>query len=107
MGSEILPDFSLLSADMIAEEVMQDLEGKERIEDEFQSQIEKLQSKLNVSIPNLKAFDQYTNIKQQETEELNKLEEAKKTEQKISRSFQEVHNQRYNLFMEVRFLHVL
>jgi len=107
MGSEILPDFSLLSADMIAEEVMQDLEGKERIEDEFQSQIEKLQSKLNVSIPNLKAFDQYTNIKQQETEELNKLEEAKKTEQKISRSFQELHNQRYNLFMEVRFLHVL
>lgn len=92
MGSEVLPDFILVSAEMISEKIMQDLEVKERIEDEFHSQIEELQSKLKGSFSNLEAFDQYTNMKEQEMEELSRLEEAKKTEQEISESFQDLHN---------------
>eukprot|EP00210_Caulerpa_lentillifera_P005542 g5301.t1 len=105
LGTEMVPDFSLLSAEIIAEEVVHDLMAKEQINNEFHSRINELQSELNRSVPNLKAFDQYSNIKDQETEELSKLEEAKKTEQKISKSFQNVHNQRLDLFMEA-FQHI-
>lgn len=99
------PDFNMLPDEWISDDVLHSSQSKRDIESGLNDRIEELKTLLNNSAPNLKAFDQYDQLKHQEKHQSEMLEAARKKEQDIAQAFHQIHRQRLSVFMEA-FNHV-
>ena len=105
IGSDITPDFNLLPREWMADTIVSSETEKAEVEAKLCLRVEKLTKQLLHSAPNLKASDQYHQIKDQETAQSEMLEAERQKDAEILNAFQQIHRQRYDTFMEA-FHHV-
>ena len=105
IGSDITPDFNLLPREWMADTIVSSETEKAEVEAKLCLRVEELTKQLLHSAPNLKASDQYHQIKDQETAQSEMLEAERQKDAEILNAFQQIHRQRYDTFMEA-FHHV-
>ncbi|GMH41446.1 hypothetical protein BSKO_09356 [Bryopsis sp. KO-2023] len=97
LGEEFTPDASCLKRHHTATESE---EARERMDKELTTRIDDLNIRLQKTAPNLKAFERYNQVLEQEQGQQSALEKARRAAAEVSQKFHNIHNQRYDLFME-------
>lgn len=97
-GSEFQPDNSLLGRKL---ESMMSEEEKERTEMAFKDEIFRLVRQIETSNPNLKAFDQFKQLEEQDESFGKIVKQCIQEESDAKQHYNEIYLKRHDLFMKV------
>lgn len=100
IGQDVVPDFDVLPEEWKNSETLRNETFRLQIDTELRSKILELKNYLSRSSPNLKASEQYKQIKDQEIAQFEILKEARKKEKEIQQAFAQINQQRTSTFME-------